>query len=190
MEQSKNKNAKMVIFDLGKNEICMNFLRNLLAAILGGLVAFAIIMGMFFFLAALIGSVDQGVAVKENSVLEIGLSGPILDYAAVDPSDPFAGLESQVLAMHDILHGIAVAKTDNKIKEISMTTDFSMAGLAQTREIREALLDFKESGKFTLAHSDIYTQKDYYLSTVADQMYISPLGVLDFKGLSTEVLYY
>src|SRR5690606_5593262 len=102
----------------------------------------------------------------------------------------FAGLGSQVLAMDDILHGIAVAKTDNKIKGISMTTAFSMAGLAQTREIREALLDFKESGKFILAHSDIYTQKDYYLSTVADQMYISPLGVLDFKGLSTEVLYY
>src|SRR5690606_38319721 len=81
-------------------------------------------------------------------------------------------------------------KTDPKIEGISMTTAFSMAGLAQVRELREALLDFKESGKFILARSDIYTQKDYYLSTVADQMYISPLGVMDFRGLATEVLYY
>src|SRR5690606_27141626 len=129
MEQSKNKNAKMVIFDLGKNVICMNFLRNLLASILGGLLAFAIIMGMFFFFVALVGSVDQGVAIKDNSVLEIGLSGPIMDYAAVDPSDPFAGLGSNVLAMDEILHAIAAAKKDDKIKGISMTTGFSMAGL-------------------------------------------------------------
>lgn len=180
----------MVIFELGKNVIRMNFLRNLLASILGGLVAFAIIMGMFIFFVALVGNADQGVAVKDNSVLEIGLTGPLLDYAQVDPTDPFAGLGSQVMALDEVLHAIAVAKTDNKIKGISMTTGFSMAGLAQIREIREALLDFKESGKFILAHSDIYTQKDYYLATVADRMYISPLGVLDFRGLATEVLYY
>lgn len=168
----------------------MNFLRNLLASILGCLVAFAIITGMFFFLMALIGSADKGVVVKENSVLELGLSAPIMDYAGMDPADPFAALGSNILALDDILHGIEVAKTDNKIKGISLTTGFLQAGLAQTREIREALLDFKESGKFVLSHADIYTQKDYYLATAADQLYISPLGVLDFKGLATEVLYY
>lgn len=168
----------------------MNFLRNLLASILGCLVAFAIFWGMFFFLMALIGSADQGVVVKENSVLEFGLSAPIADYAGMDPSDPFAALGSNVLALDDILHGIQVAKTDNKIKGISMTTGFLQAGLAQTREIREALLDFKENGKFVLSHADVYSQKDYYLATVADQLYISPLGVVDFKGLATEVLYY
>src|SRR5690606_14016557 len=168
----------------------MNFLRNLLASILGGLVAFGIIMGMIFFLMVLIGSSDQGVNIEENSVLEFGLSAPIMDYAGLDPGDPFAGLGSQVLALDEIRHGIAVAKTDNRIKGISITTGFLQAGLAQTREIREALIDFKESGKFVMAHADIYTQKDYYLATVADRMFIAPLGVLDFKGLSTEVLYY
>src|SRR5690606_10028527 len=100
----------------------MNFLRNLLASILGCIVAFAIIMGMFFFLMALTGSADKGVVGKENSVLELGLSAPIMDYAGMGPGDPFAALETRPLALDDILHGIEVAKTDNKIKGISMTS--------------------------------------------------------------------
>ncbi|MEO2053185.1 MAG: signal peptide peptidase SppA [Allomuricauda sp.] len=168
----------------------MNFLRNFLASILGSLVAFGIIMVMFFFFLALMGSGDDGVVVKKNSVLEIGFMAPIKDYVGKDEADPFAGFWGPEMGLDEILHAIKVAKEDEHIKGISLTTGFLQAGMAQTREIRKALQDFKESGKFITSHSDFYAQKDYYLASVADEVYLNPVGSLDFKGLATEVLYY
>ncbi|MEC7262722.1 MAG: signal peptide peptidase SppA [Bacteroidota bacterium] len=168
----------------------MNFLRNLLASILGSLVAFAIIMGMFFIFLILMGNSEEGVLVKKNSILEIGLMMPIMDYTGVDDTDPFGGLWASEMGLDEIIHAIKVAKEDDHIEGISITTSFLQAGMAQTREIRQALLDFKASGKFIMAHSDFYSQKDYYLASVADEVYLNPVGALDFKGLATEVLYY
>lgn len=167
----------------------MKFLRNLLASILGSLVAFGILMGMFFIFLALIGNVDDGVVVKKNSVLELSFVAPILDYTGKDETDPFAAFGGEELGLDEILHAIKVAKNDDNIEGISITTGYLMAGVAQTREIRKALLDFKSSGKFVMAHSDVYAQRDYYLASAADEVYINPVGVLDFKGLATEVLF-
>ncbi|NDV15559.1 signal peptide peptidase SppA [Muricauda sp. TY007] len=168
----------------------MKFLRNLLASILGSLVAFGILMGMFFIFLALMGSMDDGVVVKKNSVLELSFVGPILDYTGKDETDPFAAFGGEELGLDEILHAIKVAKNDDNIEGISITTGYLLAGVAQTREIRKALLDFKSSGKFVMAHSDVYAQRDYYLASAADEVYINPVGVLDFKGLATEVLFY
>lgn len=168
----------------------MKFLRNLLASILGSLVAFMIIVGMFFIFMALVGSMDDGVVVKKNSVLEISLTAPILDYTGKDETDPFAAFGDGELGLDEILHAIKVAKNDDNIKGISITTGYLQAGLTQTREIRQALQDFKSTGKFVMAHSDVYAQKDYYLASAADEVYINPVGILDFKGLATEVLFY
>lgn len=168
----------------------MKFLRNLLAAILGCLIAFGVLFFMFFVFAALLGSGDDAVKVKENSILELSLNQPIRDYEGKDASDPFAGLFEEGQGLDEILHTIAVAKNDDKIKGISMTTSFLQAGLAQTQEIRAALANFKADGKFIYAHSDFYTQKVYYLTSVADKMYLNPQGAMDFKGLASEVLYY
>ena len=136
------------------------------------------------------GNSDDGVVVKKNSILEIGLMMPILDYTGKDEADPFAALWAAEIGLDEIIHAIKVAKEDDDIEGISITTSFLQAGMAQTREIREALLDFKASGKFIMAHSDFYSQKDYYLASVADEVYMNPVGALDFKGLATEVLYY
>lgn len=168
----------------------MNFLRNLLASILGSLVAFGILMGMFFIFIALVSNVDDGVVVKRNSVLEFGFMAPVKDYTGKDDTDPFMGLWNNEIGLDEILHAIAIAKTDANIQGISLTTNFLQAGIAQTREIREALLDFKSSGKFVYAYSDFFSQKDYYLASVADEVYLNPVGALDFKGLSTEILYF
>lgn len=168
----------------------MNFLRNLLASILGSLVAFGIVMGMFLIFIALIGNMEDGVVVKQNSILELRFMAPIMDYTGKDENSPFAGLWDEEMGLDEIIHAIKVAREDANIRGISLTTSFLQAGVAQTREIREALLDFKSSGKFILAHSDFYTQKDYYLASVADEVYLNPVGALDFKGLSTEILYY
>lgn len=168
----------------------MKFLRNLLAAILGCLIAFGVVFLMFFVFAALVGSGDDGVVVKENSILELSLNLPINDYEGKNAADPFAELFEEGQGLDEILHAIAVAKNDDKIKGITMSTGFLQAGMAQTQEIRRALNDFKSEGKFIYSHADYYTQKNYYLASAADKLYINPLGVLDFKGLSSEVLYY
>nr|WP_299385143.1 signal peptide peptidase SppA [Allomuricauda sp.] len=168
----------------------MKFLGNLLAAILGCLVAFGILMAMFFIFLFLVGNTDDGINIKPNSVLEISFTEPIRDYVGTDETDPFTGLWEDEVGLDDILHGIKVASQDDKIEGISLTTSFIQAGLAQTQEIRKALKDFKATGKFVSAHSDFFTQKDYYLASVADEIYLNPVGAMDFKGLATEVLYF
>ncbi|SMC33602.1 protease-4 [Cellulophaga tyrosinoxydans] len=172
------------------NEILMKFLGNLLAAILGCLIAFGVMMAMFFIFIALVSSADDTKTVKSNSVLEIQIQNPVEDYVGGDNADPFAGLFQQSQGLDEILHAIAVAKADDKIKGISINNNFIMAGLSQTQAIRAALEDFKESGKFIYAYADVYTQKDFYLSSVADSLFLNEVGVLDFKGLSSEVLFY
>ncbi len=168
----------------------MNFLKNVLAAILGCLVAFGLLLGMFFIFLALLGQAEDGVVVAENSILEMSLAEPIRDYAGKDETDPFAGLWDEETGLDEILHTIRVAAKDSKIKGISMTTGFLQSGMAQAKEIRDALSEFKSEGKFIYAHSDFLTQKDYYLSSISDKVYLNPVGALDFKGLSAEVLYF
>ncbi|MDC6365740.1 MULTISPECIES: signal peptide peptidase SppA [Flavobacteriaceae] len=167
----------------------MKFLRNLLAAILGCLIAFGLLMGMFFIFAALMSQADDGIVVQKNSILELSFVEPIRDYTGKDETDPFAGLWDDEIGLDEIIHAIKMAKNDTNIEGISLTTGFLQAGMAQTQEIRNALMDFKSEGKFIYAHSDFYTQKDYYLASIADKLYLNPVGAMDFKGLSAEVLY-
>lgn len=168
----------------------MNFLRNLLAAILGSLIAFGICFFMFIIFISLLGNMEDTVTVKSNSVLELRLDRPINDYTGDDGANPFTGFFQKAQSLDAILHAIKVAKTDDNIKGISINSSYLLAGWAQTKEIRMALEDFKENGKFVYAYSDFYLQKDYYLSSVADSVFINPVGGLDFKGLSSEVLFF
>lgn len=168
----------------------MKFLRNLLAAIIGCLIAFGILFVMFIIFTALLGSAGEEVNVKDNTVLELSFEEPIYDYQGGDMEDPFSALFEQGQGLDKILHAIAVAKTDDRIKGISINSGFLLAGLAQTQEIRRALNDFKTSGKFIYSYSDFYAQQDYYLSSVADKVYLNPQGILDFRGLASEVLYF
>ncbi|MGB5379180.1 signal peptide peptidase SppA [Muriicola sp.] len=167
----------------------MNFLRNLLAAILGTLIAFGIMFFMFLIFISL-ANVEEGVVVKNKSVLELQFDDPINDYTGSNEADPFAGLFDQAMGLDDIIHAIAVAKNDEKIEGISLKSQFVMAGWSQTQAIREALRDFKESGKFVYAYADLYMQKDYFLASVADSVFLNPLGNMDFRGLSAEVLFF
>lgn len=168
----------------------MKFLRNLLAAILGTMIALGIVFMMFFVLIALLGSGDDTVKVKKKSVLEIQLQRPIADYTGSSEVNPFSGLFEESQGLDEILHAILVAKDDDRIKGISINNNFLLAGLAQTQTLRKVLNEFKESGKFIYAYGDFYSQKDYYLASVADSVFLNPVGVLDFRGLSSEVLYY
>ena len=168
----------------------MNFLRNFLASILGSLFAFGIVFVMFFIFISLISSGEDTVSIKDNTVLELQLQRPISDYVGTNELDPFSGIFEQSQGLDEIIHAIEVAKTDDRIKGISINNNFILAGLAQTQAIRKALEEFKAQGKFIYAYADFYMQRDYYLASVADSIFMNPVGVLDFKGLSTEVLYF
>ncbi|MGI9550448.1 MAG: signal peptide peptidase SppA [Aurantibacter sp.] len=168
----------------------MNFLRNLLAAILGCLIAFGILFIMFFIFASVIGNSEETVTIKNNSVLELQLNRPINDYVGDNALNPFSAIFEQSQGLDEILHAIETARNDEDIKGISINNNFVLAGLGQTQAIRKALEDFKQDGKFVYAYGDFYMQKDYYLASVADSIYLNPVGVLDFKGLASEVLFY
>ncbi|MGB7395344.1 MAG: signal peptide peptidase SppA [Pricia sp.] len=168
----------------------MKFLRNLLAAILGTLIAWGILFVMFFIFVSLVSSSEESVSVKKNSVLELQMQLPISDYVGDNAMNPFAGIFEKAQGLDEILHAINVAKDDEDIKGISLNNNFILAGLAQTQAIRKALADFKKSGKFVYAYGDFYAQKDYFLASVADSIFVNPVGALDFKGLSSEVLFF
>lgn len=167
----------------------MNFLRNLLASILGSLIAFGILFFMFMIFISLL-NVEEVITVKNKSVLELRTPYAIKDYTGTDDTDPFAGLFESEQGLDEILHAIDVARDDDRIRGISINSNFLMAGIAQAQALRRALDNFRQSGKFVYAYGDFYTQKDYYLASVADSLYLNPVGIADFKGLSAEVLYY
>ena len=167
----------------------MNFLRNFLASILGTLVAFGVLFFMFILLASLLNTEDA-VVVAKNSVLELKIKYPIRDFVGNDDADPFSLFFERSQSLDDILDAIKVAKEDDKIKGISISNNFLSAGYSTAQAIRKALENFKESGKFVFAYGDFYSQKDYYLASVADSVFINPVGSMDFKGLSAEVLYF
>lgn len=167
----------------------MAFLRNFLASILGTLVALGILFFMLLIFASLAGSSDQ-IQIKSNSVLELSIPFQVSEFSGYDSEDPFALFFDPSTGLDEIIKAIVLAKSDDRITGISLNSTLLTAGVSQTRAIRNALLDFKSSGKFVYAYSDIYPQKDYYLASVADSIFINPAGELDFKGLAAEVLYF
>lgn len=168
----------------------MKFLRNLLAAILGTIIALFLILIIFIGIASAFES-NNKVKVEDNSILTLKLDTPIVDYAPKG-DNPFEELfkNDMPIALPAIINAIENAKTDEHIKGISIQVLAPMGGIAQLQAIRDKLIDFKESGKFITAFADVYTQKNYYLSSVADSVYMNPVGTMDFHGLSTERMYY
>ncbi len=173
----------------------MTFLRELLAVILGVFISFFIMFFVLIAIGAAVGSsfgdTDQ-IEVKNNSVLVLKLEENIKDYApkSSDPFDEIFNFGENAIGLNNIINAIENAKYDDNILGISIEVLQLNSGIAQTQAIRNKLLEFKESGKFIIAYADVYDQKNYYLSSVADSIYVNPAGGLDFKGLSGEVLFF
>ena len=174
----------------------MNFLKSFLASCLGTFAALSLISVFFFMgIASLATSVNfeksEKLWIEENSIMELDLNTNITDRAPdFNPLENLSDYGSYQSGMDKILGGILKAKDDEKIKGIKLTSGLVNAGWAQAREIRKALKEFKASGKFIYAYSDYMTQKGYYISSVADSIFINPVGIMELKGLSSEVLYY
>ncbi len=167
----------------------MRFLGNVLATIVGIFVFCMIFFFGIIIIGAIAGSGEDTVTVKKNSVIELDLSKVSLDYAGNTNYKDFNYFEAHHNGVTDILNAIEAAKTDDKIKGISILNNQSQLGLAQSKAVRDKLEDFKKSGKFVYAYANSYSQKEYYINSVADQVYLNPMGEVDLKGLSAEIIY-
>lgn len=163
-----------------------SFLKYLLATIIGVILASLIMFFIFLgIISALISIQDKPVEIRNNSILILKLDNPVSDRK---PSIPFFSTKS--LGLNEILTNIQKAKEDEKIKGIYLEPSFIPAGLATVEEIRNAILDFKESGKFVICHSDFFTQPSYYLATAADKIYMNPEGYFPLIGLRSQLLFF
>ena len=169
----------------------MRFLGNVMATIIGIFVFFMLFFFGIVLLGAIFGEESEGVTVKSNSVIELNLEDICYDYAG-KYKDPWMEVfsEKKGIGFIDIINAIEKAKTDGDIKGISILNENSSLGLAQSKELRDALESFKKSGKFVMAYANDFSQRDYYLNSVANTIYLNPAGDLDFKGLSTEVMFF
>lgn len=134
---------------------------------------------------------DKSVAVKKNSVLTINLKTNIIDSPTEEEMGLFGiGAQNKSVLIYDALEAINKAKTDDNIKGISIEADDLSAGLTQIDDLRNAIEDFKKSGKFVYAYGNGVSQAAYYLGSVADKYYLHPAGMIELKGLSTEVTFF
>ena len=175
------------------------FFKFMFASALGIFVAGGILMMIFF--GVIFGAVeglsdgmkDKPVSVKENSILHLTFSNLIEDRGEKDPFEeldlgPFQSESKD--GLNEILKSIKNAAKDEKIKGIYLQTAGFPGGLAQMEEVRNALVEFKTSGKWIVSYSENYSQAGYYLASVADKVYMYPEGSLEFKGLSSKLMFF
>lgn len=173
----------------------MNFFKAFMASCLGSLVAFVILLVlMFFFITALVSGLsndDAVTKVKDNSVLHLKLDVPITENDTEDPLEglPIPGAVSSI-GLLPFKQVLAHAKTDSKIEGIYLDLSVFTSGYGVAREIREALIDFKTSGKWIVAYSEFYTESAYYIVSAADKVFLNPEGEIEFNGLSAEVSFF
>ncbi|HLT42913.1 MAG TPA: signal peptide peptidase SppA [Sphingobacteriaceae bacterium] len=172
------------------------FFKYVLATIVGVTLSSVILFLIFFgIMAALVSSVgsEKEFIVKDNSVLKIGLAYPIDERTSNNPFEGgfnFLNINSDRLGLNDILSRIQSAKEDEKIKGIYLDMSTVPSSFATLEEIRDALIDFKASGKFILAYSEVYSQSAYYLTSTADSVFLNPEGILDFRGLASQSMFF
>ncbi|KHJ38797.1 protease 4 [Pedobacter glucosidilyticus] len=144
-------------------------------------------------ITALVSSTEKTAEVKENSILYVNLNFPITERSEANPFEDvdFGPLKSEkVLGLNDILKSIKNAKDDDKIKGIYLDVSYVSTGMATLEEIRNELINFKKSGKFIIAYSEVYSQGAYYLASVANKVYLNPQGILELKGFSSQISFF
>ena len=171
----------------------MNFLKNVFATVVGIFLFCALSFFILIGIGAAFGNGEEEIKVEDNSVIELDLSKIVFDYAGqYKDENPLQAILAgkDKIGFIDVLNAIKNAKSDTKIKGISILNNQSLLGLAQSKELRDQLEDFKKSGKFVCAYANYFTQKEYYINSVADQVFVNPAGEVDLKGLGTEVLFF
>lgn len=168
----------------------MGFLKSFLASCLGSLVALVVLIGLVLFIfGSLAGS--EEVSIADNSILHLKLEAPISELEVEDPfAEIFPGIGAQNVGLISLKQSIHHAKTDPKIKGIYLDISSLMAGISSITEVRQAVVDFKTSGKWVVAYSDAYSEAAYYLASAADKVYLNPQGMMELNGLAIEVTFF
>jgi protease IV len=173
----------------------MSFGKAFLSSCLGALVAMIVVslLGIFF-IGTLISSAssEDQVVIADNSVLHLKLDAQISE---LQQEDPFAGLpivggNVPKVGLLQLKEAIKHAKTNDKIKGIYLEVSYPMTGFASLEEIRESLIDFRESGKWVVSYNEVMSEAAYYLASAADKVYLHPEGEIEFNGLTAEIGFY
>lgn len=168
-----------------------DFIKNVLATMVG-MFGFFIVMGVIGMMS-IIGMIASGNAaqnVEKNSVFVLNLSGTISEQGSENPLSLFTGDNSLNSGLNDILSAIKKAKANDDIKGIYIEAGALMTNYATLQEIRNALADFRKSGKWIVAYGDFYTQGAYYVASVANKVYINPKGAIDWHGIGAQTMFY
>lgn len=168
-----------------------DFIKNVLATMVG-MFGFFIVMGVIGMMSiiGMIASDNAAQNVEKNSVFVLNLSGTISEQGSENPLSMFTGDNSLNSGLNDILSSIKKAKVNDDIKGIYIETGALAANYATLQEIRNALDDFRKSGKWIVAYGDFYTQGAYYVASVADKVYINPKGIVDWHGIGAQTMFY
>ena len=171
-----------------------SFFGTFFSMIVAGLLLIVIFIAMLTGTMSSAGKADKQISeVEKNSILHITLNTPIKDRTSENPFEnfDFNTLEnSSNLGLDKILASIEKAKSDDRIEGICLDLTFINTGMASIEEIRNALLDFKKSKKWIISYSEVYTQGTYYLASVADKIYVNPVGIVELKGLATQLMFF
>lgn len=173
----------------------MSFGKAFLSSCLGALTAMIVFFFLSIFLISAMVSVfsdDKKVVLEENSVLHLNLDAQITEMQQENPLAglPIPGADVRKIGLLQLKQAIAHAKDDDKIKGIYLEVSRPMAGFSTIEEIRESLIDFRESGKWVIAYNETMSESGYYLSSAADNVYLNPQGEMEFNGLTVSIGFY
>jgi protease-4 len=172
----------------------LKFLKNIFSTVIGILLSFFVIIIIFIGVLSVSSEYQKKEKnIDKNTILKIDLSTPVVERASTNPLadlDLFNPEPKKQLELKAILDNIEKAKFDDNIIAIYINSPVVNAGLSQTEEIRNKLLEFKKTGKPIVAYSEVYSIKNYFLSSVADKIYMNPIGGIDHKGLSATVMFF
>ncbi|MDR2682288.1 MAG: signal peptide peptidase SppA [Dysgonamonadaceae bacterium] len=170
-----------------------DFFKMMFASALGVIIASVILSFLSFILligiVASLGTATPAYNLQKDSVLKIHLDGIINDRKSADPFEFLFHSSTDSYGLNDMLAAIEKAKTNDKIKGIYLVAGQMSSGYATAEPLRKALLDFKESGKFIIAYGENFNHRSYYVSSVADSVFMNPEGMMDFRGLSSTIQY-
>ena len=171
----------------------MNKFWKVMLAVVVGVIIVHILYGVIFLLICLsaAGSSSSDVTVKDNSVLKISLTADMPDKVTDGMGFDFMSMTTvKQIGLNDALKSIEKAKTDDRIKGIYLDMDGASAGTATIEELRNKLIEFKESGKFIISYATAYSQFGYYLASVADEVYVNPQGGMSWQGMCSQIMFY
>ncbi len=167
------------------------FLQFVFASCLGVILASLVTFGIgAMVISKFANNADAPKKVNANSILKLDLGSAIPEKTNNVPVDPYSFDTEKKMGLHEIIETVEGAKEDDKIKGIYLNLNSLPLGRAAAASLRDALIDFKDNGKFIVSYAEGYSQGTYYLASISDKIYVNPLGGLDFRGFGAQIPFF